>query len=130
MSHPHAVVWLDHHQAHIVQFTLDPKAGQNESQQLSERPVQTKQNNSAVRTEHEFFGEVCDALKSIAQVLITSGHTTQSDFKHYLEKHRPLLLANIAGWQTVDHPSDGELVALARQYFVQHTRMAAPAKAS
>jgi hypothetical protein len=37
---------------------------------------------------------------------------------------------HIVGWQTLDHPTTNELVALARRYFSTHEGMAAPMKAN
>jgi hypothetical protein len=48
----------------------------------------TRQHGSTVRTEHEFFGEVCDSIDGIAEVLITGSHTAIADFRHYADKHR------------------------------------------
>jgi hypothetical protein len=76
-----------------------------------------------VRSEHEFFGQVCDDLSGIAEVLVTGSHKAQADFRHYVEKHRPALLKAIAGWETVDSPSEGELVALARRFFLKRDQM-------
>ncbi|MGJ7555689.1 hypothetical protein ACSFBI_16965 [Variovorax sp. RB3P1] len=52
----------------------------------------------------------------------------QTDFRHYVEKHRPDVGNHIVGWQTLDHPTTNELVALARRYFSTHEGMAAPMK--
>ncbi|MGJ7573970.1 hypothetical protein ACSFBX_25810 [Variovorax sp. RB2P76] len=54
----------------------------------------------------------------------------QTDFRHYVEKHRPDVGNHIVGWQTLDHPTTNELVALARRYFSTHEGMAAPIKAN
>lgn len=119
MSMFHAVVWLDHHSANILQF--DAEHVQAEKVKASSR--HTKQHGSEVRTEHEFFAEVCEALQGIGEILVTGSKTAQADFKHYLEKHRPAQVKNVVGYETVDHPSDKQLVALARQYFLKYDRM-------
>jgi stalled ribosome rescue protein Dom34 len=116
----HAVLRIDHHQAQVLQF--DPE--QVQARMLKSHSHPTKQRGSAVRTEHEFFGEVCDALDGIAEVLVAGSHTAQADFRHYVEKHRPGVAAQIKGYETVDHPSDNQLVALARAFFLKHDRMA------
>jgi hypothetical protein len=116
----HAVVWLDHHSAQVLQFDAE----QVQAHKLAAHVHATAQHGSDVRSEHEFFGDVCAALAGIPQVLITGGHTAQSDFRHYLDKHRPAVAPQIAGWETVDHPSEAQLVALARKFFVAHERMA------
>jgi stalled ribosome rescue protein Dom34 len=116
----HAVVWLDHHSAHVLQFDAE----QVQAHKLQAHVHPTPQHGSDVRSEHEFFSEICDTLAGIPQVLITGGHTAQSDFRHYVDKHRPAVAPQIVGWETVDHPSEGQLVALARKFFVRHERMA------
>ena len=115
----HAVVRIDHHTAQLLQFD----ATQVIAQSLKEHSHPTRQHGSAVRSEHEFFGQVCDALAGITEVLVTGAHTAQADFRHYVDKHRPALAAQIAGYETVDHPSDHQLVALARAFFLKYDRM-------
>ncbi len=83
----------------------------------------TREHGSAVRSEHEFFGHACDALDGIAEVLIAGGHTALADFKHYVEKHRPETAKRITGYEVVDHPSDKQMVALARRHFARHDVM-------
>ena len=83
----------------------------------------TRQHASGVRSEHEFFGQVCDALAGIREVLVTGSQTALSDFRHYVETHRPPAAWQIVGWESVNHPSENQLVAFARQFFVKHNRM-------
>lgn len=120
MSLFHAVVWIDHHRAQVLQFDAEHV----QAQTIKTHIHYTRQHGSTARTEHEYFGEVCDALVGINEVLITGSHTAQADFKHYVEKHRPVLLSQIVGYETVDHPSDKQLVAFARTYFVKADRIA------
>jgi hypothetical protein len=115
----HAVVWINHHSAQVLQFDAE----QVQSQKIKSHSHLTRQHGSAVRTGHEFFGEVCDALAGIDEVLVTGSNTTLADLQHYVDKHRPALAAQIAGYEAVDHPSDNQLVAMARKYFVRYDRM-------
>lgn len=125
MSLFHAVAWVDHHSAQILQFD----ASQVLAQQVRAHVHYTRQHGSEVRSEHEFFGEVCDAITDITEVLVAGSHTAQADFRHYVEKHRPEVAHRIVGWETVGHLSSNELVALARRYFSVHAGMATPMKA-
>ena len=115
-----AVLLIDHQNAHVHRLDLGPGPGGR----LHAHKHNTRQHGSTVRTEHEFFGEVCDSLEGLNEVLIAGHHLAQADFRHYIEKHRPQLGKLIVGWETVDHPSDGELLALARKFFAKHDRMA------
>ncbi len=120
MSLFHAVLLIDHHEARLLQFDAEHV----EAERIRSHSHHTKQRGSAVRSEHEFYAEVCDALKGIHEVLVTGSKTAQADFRHYLEKHRPAQVAQVVGYESVDQPSDRQLVALARQYFLRHDRMA------
>ncbi len=111
MSLSHAVVWLDHHQAQVIQFDAE----QAETRAIHAHSHATRQHGSEVRTVHEFFGEVCDALDGMESILMTGSHTVQADLRHYISKHRPALASRIAGWETVDHLTEAQLLALGRQ---------------
>ncbi len=119
MTLAHAVLWLDHHHADVIQFNSD----EVHSQKVKDSQHDTGQHNSGVRTQHEFFGTVCDALAGISMVLVTGSHMAQTNFKHYVEKHREHLMPHLVGWETVDHPTEGELVALAKKFFLAHDNM-------
>ena len=115
MSLFHAVVFVDHHHAQVLQFDAEHP----QVQKIHEHQHLTRQHATGVRSEHEFFGLVCDALEGVNQVLITGGHQGLAGFRHHVEKHRPQTAQHIAGYEVVGHPSENELVVIARKYFVQ-----------
>ena len=116
----HAVVLIDHQTAQILQFDAE----HIQAQKVRSHTHHTRQHGSAVRSEHEFFGDVCDALSGIAEVLVAGSHTAQIDFRHYVEKHRPTTAKQVVGYEAVDQPTENQLVAMARKYFLKHDRMA------
>lgn len=120
MSLFHAVVWVDHQKAQVLQFDAEHV----QAQKVKAHSHHTAQHGSEVRTSHEFFGQVCDALEGIAEVLVTGPHTGLTDFRHYADKHRPQTAQRIVGYETVDHPSEAQLIAFARKYFLKFDRMA------
>ena len=119
MSLFHAVAFVDHQCAEILQFTSEHVV----ERKVHAHPKFTRQHGSGVRTEHEFFGQVCDALDGIAEVLVVGGHTGLADFRHFVGKHRPLAAERIVGYEVVDHRSENQLIALARQHFVKYDQM-------
>lgn len=116
----HAVVWLDHQIAQVLQFDAEQVLGQ--TVKFHSHP--TRQHGSEVRDQHEFYAEVCAALAGIREVLVTGGNTGLADFKHYVDKHQPTVAALIVSYETVDHPSEKQLVALARSFFLKAGRTA------
>ena len=116
----HAVVRIDHHHAEVLQFDAD----QVLCHKLKAHSHDTRQHASGIRSEHAFFDGVCDALSGIRQVLVTGPQTALSDFRHYVDKHRAAVGPRIVGWEAANHPSERQLVAFARQYFIGYTQMA------
>lgn len=108
-----AVLTIDPHKAQITRLNADA----HHSRHLEASGKSTPQHNSDVRHVHEFYAAVCDDLAGLEQVLVTGGHVGLSDFKHYVTSHRPALVNHIVGYETVNHPSEGQLVAYARDYF-------------
>jgi stalled ribosome rescue protein Dom34 len=115
----HAVVWTDHQSAQVLLFDAEHV----QSRKVKSHSHHTAQHGSSVRTQHAFFGDVCDALVDVAEVLAVGPKTGIADFEHYARKHRPEIAAHIVDFTVVDHPSEKQLVALARKYFLKHDRM-------
>ena len=82
MSLTHAVIWTDHHAARVLLFDSEHV----QAQKIRESTHYTRQHHSGVRTEHEFFGEVCDAVKDVDEVLITGSHTAVARFPPLCEE--------------------------------------------
>jgi hypothetical protein len=119
MSLFHAVAFVDHQSAQVLQFGSEQVAAHS----LHEHLHFTRQHHSGVRSEHEFYAEVCDALDGIAEVLVVGGHMGLAAFRHYVDKHRPRTATRIVGYDVVDHPTDHQLVALGRKYFARYDQM-------
>ena len=56
-------------------------------------------------------------------VLITGPANAKTELVKHIHQHEPGKMKAIAGVETVDHPSDGSLVAYARKYFSAFDRM-------
>jgi len=109
----HAVVWIDHRQATVARIDAGPASPRRVK--AHEHP--TAQHGSEVRSVHEFFADVCDAVDGVDVALVTGGKTTLADFRHYAEKHRAHTAARIVAYDVVDHPTDNQLIALGRKFF-------------
>jgi hypothetical protein len=117
----HAVTWIEHLGAHVIEFDAD----QSVEQRVKQHVHYTRQHGSQVRGQHEFFDEVCDALSGIKAVLVVGHHEPQGDFRQYVSKHRPALAFHIVGWETIDHPTEPEVLKFAREFFVRRGEMVA-----
>ena len=56
-------------------------------------------------------------------ILIVGPAGAKTELANHLAAHAPGLSTRVAGVETVDHPSEGELLALARQFFQASDRM-------
>ena len=119
MTLHHAVAWIDHQNAQVLQFDAEHV----EAAKVKASSQHSRQHGSDVRNAHEYFGHVCDALAGIPEVLVVGPHTAQADFRHYVEKHRTETSRRIVGFETADHPTENQLVALGRKYFLKVERM-------
>jgi stalled ribosome rescue protein Dom34 len=116
----HAVAWVDHQSAQILQFDAE----HIQAQKVKSHSHHTRQHGSSVRTEHEYYAEVCDALAGVSEVLMVGPKTGLADFRHYVDKHRASVDRQIVGWEVQERISEAQLVAMARQYFLKYDRMA------
>jgi len=120
MTTLHAVLRIDHQSAQILHFDAEHV----QAAKIKAHTHHTAQHGSTVRTEHEFYGHVADALAGVKEVLVVGAGTAATGFRSYCEKHRPQTARQIVGLEVVDHPTEAQLVAFARRYFVAHDRMA------
>jgi len=59
-----------------------------QAQKVKAHSHQKRQHHSSLRTKHEYYSELCDALAGIAEVLVAGPMTGLADFHHYVDKHR------------------------------------------
>jgi hypothetical protein len=117
----HAVVQIDHHAAKVLYFEAD----EFQWRKVTAHRDDTGRHGSAVRPEHEFFAEVCDSLAGVSWLLVAGAHSPLVDFRRYVHLHQSTLVTRINGWETIDHPTEGRLLALAREHLVVDDRAAA-----
>jgi hypothetical protein len=56
-------------------------------------------------------------------VVVTGSGQAPTDLRHYVTTHRSVLLSVLVGWETLNRPTDGELVALATTFIHGRDRM-------
>jgi stalled ribosome rescue protein Dom34 len=125
-SHYHAIVWIDHHEAKIFQFdSTDVDSStihcSNPHQHIHHKANARDSGHAAVDT--PFLQHVTRALQQAGTVLITGPAGAKKELASYIEREDPNLSKRIASVQTLDHPTDGELVKLARTFFAADDRM-------
>jgi stalled ribosome rescue protein Dom34 len=122
MSNYHAAVWLDHNEARIFHVT---KSTFDETTVHSDKGHAHVHRKAGVNEKHDnreqenqpYYHEILQALASSEQILILGPSTAKLELVRHAHRHDAKLQEKIIGVETVDHPSDGQLVAYIRKYF-------------
>ncbi len=122
----HAVIWIDHKEARVFDVhpdTFDGSAVQSPTHHVHRHPKGGEGGKEHPDDAKHFFHEVARALEAAEEVLIVGPSTAKLELIRYAHEHERALERKIVGVETVDHPSDGQLVAYARKYFRASDRM-------
>ncbi len=130
----HAVIWIDHKEARV--FHVQPETvGHVQPEAIDETTILSPQHlihrhpkGRGEAKEHpndakKFFQEVARSLEGTDAVLIVGPSSAKLEFLRYLQDHDKKLQGRVVGIETVDHPTDREIVAYARRYFIRSDRM-------
>lgn len=122
MEAHHAVVWIDHQDAHLFRFTAEDV----EKVELHAHKHKFKNLNrehGALPEDTNFYKQVVDGLHGADRVLIVGPSKGKLQLLRYLHEHHADIERRVVGVESVDHPTDNQLVAYARAYFKHSDRM-------
>jgi stalled ribosome rescue protein Dom34 len=125
-THYHAVVWIDHHEAHVFHFNIAEADETVVHATHSPRHIHTKAGSASgthVRNEPEFYRDVAAAVADSHAILVAGPSSAKTEFVKYLHKHAPTTFERIGGIETMDRVTDHQLVAEGRRYFSIADRM-------
>jgi hypothetical protein len=118
----HTVVWIDHSQARI--FDVDADGAKEIDIEAPNRHVHSRAAVSGRREDNSaFFKEVTAALGETSELLFVGPADAKLGLIKYIHAHHATLDPNIVGVETVDHPTDGQILAYAKKYFLAAERM-------
>ena len=127
-THFHAIVWIDHREARVFHFNVSEverlvlRAG-NPTLHIHHKANTIGSGHAA--EDHKFLQGVADAVADAGAVLITGPANAKTELVKHIQRHMPALSAKIAGVESIDHPTDGELLKFARRHFAADDRMRA-----
>lgn len=126
MSHYHCVVWIDHREAHVIQFNPDDAEASVVHPKSRHEHLHRKQGavgSGKVPADHDYYKAVAAAIEDAGEILIVGPSSAKLELFKHLQAHAPAIAARVVSVETVDHPSDGELLKFARRHFVADDRM-------
>lgn len=116
MTFRHAAVWIDHVEAKI--FHIEPEGFDVSRVKAPHHHVARKAHEQGRHAgSEEFFHQVATALKDVEQVLVVGPSSGKLDFIRHVHRHDHALTPKIVGVETLDHPTDNQIVAFVRHYF-------------
>jgi stalled ribosome rescue protein Dom34 len=125
-THYHALVWIDHREARVFHFSrteLDTLVLHSHNPARHIHHKANSMGSGHASEDQEFLHRVAESIEDAGAVLIVGPANAKTELVKHIHHHRPALMNVIAGVETVDHPSDGTLVAHARSYFKASDRM-------
>jgi hypothetical protein len=108
-DHYHAIVWIDHREAKV--FFVDAGAADRAVVDAHGTGHHLQHKANITGSGHQ------------GAILLTGPGNARLELKNYIAEHRPDLDKRISAVEALDHPSDGQLVALARKFFKADDRM-------
>lgn len=127
MPHLHAVVWIDHQEARVIHFSNT----EHEELKLhsTHRPGRLHHKNGPSpgtgreAEDRQYLHAVAEALKGAGEILVVGPGNEKAELMKHLEQHDKAVAAAVVSVQPADHPTDAQLLALARKYFRGADRM-------
>jgi hypothetical protein len=120
-SHLRAVIWIDHAQARVISFDGEKSSTSVIRPEGGTPHLHHKANSidaGHVAEDSAYLHAVGQAIAGVDAVLVTGPANAKLELMKHLTRHDPLLLKKVSGVETVDHPTDGQLLDLARHHFL------------
>lgn len=126
MSYNHVVVWLDHKEAHVFHFDSEStrmEAIKTRSNQLHLHHKRGSVGSGKLGGNADYLREVMDAVQADNEILVVGPGSAKNELIDYIGTHDLHIAKKIIGVETVDHPTDGQLLAFAKKYFLKADMM-------
>jgi len=125
-THHHTVVWIDHQLAKVLHFDADTSEtvlihSTHPHQHLHHKANSNDSGHAPV--DKKFHEQVADAIAGSEAILIAGPASAKTELVAHLKQARPAVAAKISAVEPMDHPTEGQLLAHARRFFVADDRM-------
>lgn len=112
----HVAVWIDHKVAKVFHV---------EDERFDESLIHAphSQVHRDTGAAEQYYHQVSEALAKAGEIIVLGPGSAKLELVKHVHKHHHLLVDKIIGVETVDHPTDKQLVAYVRKYFHEEDRM-------
>lgn len=118
MTTNHVVIWIDHREAHVLYFDS------SKNELIKSDSVHTHLHHKAneigsgnAPEDHQFFHKVISSVANVNEILIVGPGSAKGELIKHAAVHDAAIAKKIVGVETVDHPTDPQIVAYAKKYF-------------
>jgi hypothetical protein len=125
-EHFHYLVWVDHEIAKIISFNAEQVTRSVVHSTRGPQHLHHKANagdSGHIGIDTDFLDRIARALELAGAVLITGPANAKQELVHRIQQKHAELSARISAVETLDHPTDGELLAFGRRFFRADDRM-------
>jgi stalled ribosome rescue protein Dom34 len=127
-AHFHAMVWIDHREAKVFHFNAEHNEVFIVRNSHPHQNLHHKANSGDsghVPVDKEYLQRVVAEIATAGAILIVGPGSAKTELRTYTERFRPDIATRIRAVETLDHPTDGQLLAHGRKFFVADDRMRA-----
>ena len=120
MSILRAVIWIDHLEAHVIHFDAESSTFEKvktDSKQVHLHHHRGTLGSGKAQTSQSFLHEVLESVADVDDVLVVGPGSAKLELIKHAHRHDSKIAEKIMGVETVDHPTDPQLLAYARRYF-------------
>lgn len=125
-NHYHALVWIDHQTAKVFHFDADSNETTLVQSTHPHQHLHHKANSGDsghAPVDKDFLERVATAIAHSGAILIVGPASAKTELNTHLNRAHPAIAARISAVETIDHPTDGQLLAHARHFFRADDRM-------
>ena len=126
MSLNHAVIWIDHQEAHVMFLSQDASEAEVIRSKSTHAHLHHKGGevgSGRLALDSKYLHSVIQAVNKSQEILILGPGSAKLELIKHAHKHDAQVAEKIVGVETVDHPSDKEILAHARKFFYKVDQM-------
>jgi stalled ribosome rescue protein Dom34 len=126
MSLNHAVIWIDHQEAHVMFLSEAASEAEVIKSKSSHAHLHHKGGevgSGRLKLDEKFLHSVINSVNETKEILVIGPGSAKLELIKHAHHHDPKIAANIVGVETVDHPTDKEILAYARKFFYKADQM-------
>jgi len=120
MSLNHAVIWIDHKEAHVMFLSETASEAEIIKTKSTHPHLHHKGGeigSGRVALDSKYLHSVIESVVESKEILVIGPGSAKLELIKHAHHHDPKIAEKIVGVETVDHPTDKEIMAFARKFF-------------